>query len=136
MSNPLVTIVTPSFNQGPFIRATIESVLSQNYEPIEYIIMDGGSTDETPSVVKDYSSRLTWISERDRGQSHAINKGFQRANGSIVSWINSDDWILPGAVASAVAGFAAHPSAGAVYGEGYLLDRAGQITDVSRAPSR
>ncbi len=76
MADPLVTIVTPSFNQGPFIRATIESVLSQDYPQIEYIIMDGGSTDETASVVKDYASRVTWISERDRGQSHAINKGF------------------------------------------------------------
>src|SRR5208283_4025119 len=86
MSSPLVTVVTPSFNQGRFIRATIESVLGQDYPKIEYIVMDGGSTDETASVVKDYASRLTFISEKDRGQSHAINKGFQRANGAILAW--------------------------------------------------
>ncbi len=128
MPKPLVTIVTPSYNQGPFIRATIESVLSQDYQSIEYIIMDGGSTDETASVVKDYSSRVTWISEPDRGQSHAINKGFRMAKGSIVSWLNSDDRILPGAVRHAVSGFAANPRCGAVYGEGYLMDRAGNLT--------
>ena len=77
MLTPLVTIVTPSYNQGRFIRATIESVLSQDHPAIEYIIMDGGSTDNTAAVVKDYSGRVKWISERDRGQSDAINKGFR-----------------------------------------------------------
>ena len=95
MQDPLVTIVTPSYNQGNFIRATIESVLSQNYPHVQYIIMDGGSTDETASVVKDYASRLTFISEKDRGQSHAINKGFRMAQGSILAWLNSDDLYLP-----------------------------------------
>ena len=128
MTQPLVSIVTPSLNQGRFIRATIESVLSQDYPAIEYIIMDGGSTDETASVVKNYTSRVTWISECDRGQSHAINKGFAMAKGSILAWINSDDWILPGSVARAVAGFQAQPDAGAVYGEGYVADRDGTIT--------
>src|SRR5215831_19568911 len=96
--NPIVTVVTPSYNQGSFIRATIESVLSQDYPNVEYIIMDGGSTDETGSVAKDYASRLTFISEKDRGQSHAINKGFHMARGSIVAWLNSDDTYLPGAI--------------------------------------
>lgn len=128
----LVTVVTPSYNQGQFIRATIESVLSQDYPHIEYIIMDGGSTDETAAVVKDYASRLTFISERDRGQSHAINKGFQLARGEVVSWLNSDDLYLPGAVRNAVEGWKANPDAGAVYGDGYLIDRAGEIT--SRFP--
>ena len=128
MRNPLVSIVTPSYNQGPFIRATIESVLSQDYPDIEYIIMDGGSTDETASVVKDYSSRLTWISEKDRGQSHAINKGFQMAKGSVVAWMNSDDVYLPGAVSRGTAELVANPRFGAVYGEGYLIDRVGKIT--------
>ncbi len=132
MSEPVVTVVTPSYNQGGFIRATIESVLSQDYPRIEYIIMDGGSNDETAAVVKDYSSRLTFISEKDRGQSHAINKGFQMARGSIVSWLNSDDLYLPGAVRNAVTTFGRSPSAGAVYGEGYLIDRAGNVT--SRFP--
>ena len=102
MPEPLVTIVTPSYNQGRFIRATIESVLAQDYPAIEYIIMDGGSTDETAAIASEYKERLTFISESDRGQSHAINKGFRMARGEIVSWINSDDIILPGAVGHAV----------------------------------
>jgi len=126
--SPIVTIITPSYNQGSFIRATIESVLSQNYPHVEYIIMDGGSNDETAAVVKDYSSRLTFISEKDRGQSHAINKGFQMARGPIVAWLNSDDLYLPGAIATAVSSFRENPAAGAVYGEGYLIDRHGNKT--------
>lgn len=127
MKLPIVTIVTPSFDQGRFIRATIESVLSQDYPHIEYIVMDGGSTDETASVVRDYSSRLTFISERDRGQSHAINKGFERAKGSILAWLNSDDLLLPGAVSKAAGAFRGKPFAGAVYGEGYLIDADGNV---------
>lgn len=125
---PLVTIVTPSFNQGRFIRATIESVLSQDYPNIEYLIMDGGSTDETAAVVKDYASRVTFLSEKDRGQSHAINKGFQRANGLVVAWLNSDDLLMPGAVSTAVRVFREKPATGAIYGEGYLIDLDGNIT--------
>jgi glycosyltransferase involved in cell wall biosynthesis len=103
-------------------------VLSQDYPNVEYIIMDGGSTDETASVVRDYASRLTFISEKDRGQAHAINKGFQMARGNILSWLNSDDLFLPGMIRAVVDGFAEQPNAGAVYGEGYLLDSSGQIT--------
>ncbi len=125
---PLVTLVTPSYNQGRFIRATIESVLSQDYPNLEYIVMDGGSTDETASIVKDYTSRLTWLSEKDRGQSHAINKGFRAARGEIVSWLNSDDLILPGAIRHAANALREHPDTGAVYGEGYLIDEAGHMT--------
>jgi len=123
---PLVTVVTPSYNQGEFIRATIESVLSQSYPQIEYIVMDGGSTDQTAAIVAEYAGRLTWISEKDRGQAHAINKGFIRARGEIVAWLNSDDLLLPGAVAHAVEAFNAAPAAGAIYGEGYLIDRDGR----------
>ena len=126
MAEPLVTIVTPTLNQGHFIRSTIESVLSQDYPNIEYIVMDGGSTDQTAAVVQDYASRLTWISERDRGQSHAINKGFRIARGQIVAWLNSDDLLLPGAVRKAVGACQANPQAGAIYGEGYLIDRNGE----------
>ncbi len=131
-TSPRVTVVTPSYNQGSFIRATIESVLSQDYANLEYIIMDGGSTDETAAVVRDYASRLTFISERDRGQSHAINKGFRMASGEIVSWLNSDDLYLPGAVRIAVETLGKEPAAAAVYGEGYLIDREGNVT--SRFP--
>jgi glycosyltransferase involved in cell wall biosynthesis len=127
MKQPIVTIVTPSYNQGRFIRATIESVLSQDYPNIEYIIMDGGSTDGTAAIAREYSNRLTFISEKDRGQSHAINKGFRMARGEVVSWLNSDDVILPGAVARAVREFERTPTLGAVYGEGYFIDYAGKI---------
>lgn len=127
-SQPLVTIVTPSYNQGRFIRATIESVLAQDYPHIEYIILDAVSTDETARIAAEYAGRLEFISEKDRGQSHAINKGFQRARGEIVAWINSDDTLLPGAVSRAVAALAAHPEAAASYGEGYLMDEEGFAT--------
>lgn len=127
MQPPLVTIVTPSYNQGRFIRQTIESVLNQDYPHIEYIVMDGGSTDETATIAGDYSSRLTFISERDRGQSHAINKGFQMGRGSIVAWINSDDVLLPGAVATAVDHLQQNEGVGAVYGEGFLMDEHGNF---------
>lgn len=128
MKQPLVTIVTPSYNQGEFIRATIESVLAQDYPRVEYVIMDGGSTDQTAAIVAEYAGRLTWISEKDRGQAHAINKGFALARGEIVAWLNSDDILLPGAVTCAVRAFERTPAAGAIYGEGYLMDRAGRLT--------
>ncbi|GAB4489497.1 MAG: hypothetical protein OHK006_21280 [Thermodesulfovibrionales bacterium] len=123
---PLVTIITPSFNQGRFIRDTIESVLTQDYPHIEYIIIDGGSTDETALIVKEYEGRLTWISELDNGQSDAINKGFRMARGEIVAWLNSDDTYCPGAVSTAAAYLAAHPDVGMVYGEGYEIDEEGR----------
>ena len=126
---PLVTVVTPSFNQGRFIRATIESVLKQDYSRIEYLVMDGGSTDETQSILREYSDRIRWVSEPDRGQAHAINKGWRQAAGSIVAYLNSDDVYLPGAVTSAVAALQAHPEVSAVYGEGYHVDEAGGIRE-------
>jgi glycosyltransferase involved in cell wall biosynthesis len=124
---PLVTVVTPSFNQARFIKATIESVLSQDYPNIEYIIMDGGSTDGTSAVVAPYTDRLKFISERDRGQGDAINKGFQMASGSIVAYLNSDDLFLPGAVGAAVAALQQNPEFGAVFGEGYRIDALGNV---------
>lgn len=126
-SGTTVTIVTPSYNQGHFIRATIESVLSQDYPCVEYIVMDGGSTDQTASVVKDYASRLTFVSEADRGQSHAINKGFRRGQGTILAWLNSDDVYLPGAISTAMRAFSTRPASGMVYGEGYVIDRDGEV---------
>lgn len=127
-TGPLVTIVTPSYNQAEFLRVAIESVLAQDYPRIEYLVMDGGSTDGSAAIAAEYGDRLTWVSERDRGQSHAINKGFQRARGEIVAWLNSDDVLLSGAVSAAVRAFQASPGVGAVYGEGYCIDRAGEVT--------
>ena len=127
-TNPLLTIVTPSFNQGHYIRSTIESVLAQDYPNIEYIVMDGGSRDETAAIVSEYASRLTFFSEKDSGQSDAINKGFRRGKGDILFWINSDDMMLPGAARKAVAALDANPAAGFLYGEGLLIDRDGKVS--------
>lgn len=96
---PRITIVTPSFNQGRFLQQTIESVLQQNYPNLEYFVVDGGSTDNSVSIIQMFSGQLDWwISEPDRGQSHAINKGFARASGDLLCWINSDDVLLPGSL--------------------------------------
>ena len=126
---PLVTVVTPSFNQARFIRQTIESVLTQSYPRIEYLVIDGGSTDETTTILRSYGDRLSWVSESDGGQTDAINKGWRRARGTFVAYLNSDDTYLPGAVETAVAGLRAHPEAGAVYGEGYHVDEGGRVID-------
>ena len=99
---PRITIVTPSFNQGRFLEETIRSVIDQKYPNLEYIIIDGGSTDESVSIIKKYEPYLAWwVSEKDRGQSHAINKGFERATGEIMAYINSDDVLEPNALKTA-----------------------------------
>ncbi len=123
----LVSIITPSFNQGQFIEETIQSVLSQEYENLEYIVIDGGSTDHTLAVLRKYEGKLHWISESDRGQSHAINKGFRMAKGEIVGWLNSDDTFVPGAISKAVDYLEQHPDVMMVYGEGYLMDEKGNL---------
>jgi glycosyltransferase involved in cell wall biosynthesis len=126
---PLVTVVTPSYNQGKFIKETIESVLSQDYPNIEYIVMDGGSTDETAEILKSYNDRIQWVSEKDDGQADAVNKGVLRAHGEIIGWLNSDDTYLPGAVKHAVEFLMANPDVGMVYGEGYYTNENGEIID-------
>jgi len=126
---PLVSIVTPSFNQGRFIRETIESVLSQGYPNIEYLVMDGGSTDSTVKILQEYGDRLSWVSEPDRGQADAINKGWRRARGAVLAYLNSDDTYLPDAVERAVACLEEHPEAAAVYGEGYHVEESGTILE-------
>ncbi len=99
MQTPKISIITPSYNQGHFIEETIISVLSQNYPNLEYIVIDGGSKDNTLDIIRKYESKLAyWVSEKDGGQSEAINKGFKRATGDIIAWLNSDDILLPGAL--------------------------------------
>ena len=98
---PKISIVTPSYNQGQFIEETILSVLDQDYPDLEYLIIDGGSTDNTIDIIRKYSKHLTyWVSEPDRGQSHAINKGFAICTGEIFNWLNSDDLLLNNALSS------------------------------------
>ncbi len=131
---PLVTIVTPSYNQARFLEATLRSVLTQDYPAIEYLVVDGASTDGSVDIIRRYSDRLAWwVSERDSGQSEAINKGLQRAKGEIVGWLNSDDIYLPGAVAAAVTAFRAHPEAGLVYGNALAIDADGKEFNLMRA---
>ncbi len=120
----LVSIITPSFNQAPFLEETIQSVLTQDYEDIEYIIVDGGSSDGSVEIVKRYDSELAWwVSETDQGQTDAVNKGFERARGDIFAWINSDDSYLPGTVSDAVGFLKDHPEVGMVYGDANFIDR-------------
>src|SRR5690606_31772171 len=91
---PKISIVTPSYNQGQFIEETILSILNQNYPNLEYIIIDGGSTDNTVEIIKKYEDRITyWVSEKDNGQADAINKGLEQCTGEIFNWINSDDYL-------------------------------------------
>jgi glycosyltransferase involved in cell wall biosynthesis len=99
MNYPRITVVTPSYNQGQFLEETIRSVIGQGYPNLEYIIMDGGSTDDSVQIIKKYAKHLAcWVSEEDNGQSVAINKGFSIATGDILSWLNSDDMYMPGAL--------------------------------------
>ncbi len=101
-----ITIITPAYNQGKYIERTIHSVLEQNGDfELEYLVIDGGSTDNTIEILKKYSDRLQWVSEKDRGQSHAVNKGFLKATGDIVGWLNSDDVYENGALQKVVSVF-------------------------------
>jgi hypothetical protein len=106
---PLVSIVTPSLNQGRFLKRTIQSVLNQSYPHIEYFVVDGGSTDNSLEILESFGERFSWVSEPDRGQSDAINKGFERSKGEIRAYLNSDDILLPHAVEKVVAHFIKHP---------------------------
>jgi glycosyltransferase involved in cell wall biosynthesis len=124
---PLVSIVTPSFNQARFLEATIQSVLGQDYPNLEYLIVDGGSTDGSVDLIRKYASRLAWwVSEADQGQTEAINKGFARARGQILAWLNSDDTYQPGAISSAVTYLQGHPEVGLVYGDANFIDEQGR----------
>lgn len=120
---PLVSIVTPSYNQAKFVERTIRSVLDQDYPRIEYIIADGGSTDGSARIIEKYKGKLAWwISEKDRGQTDAINKGLSHATGEILAYLNSDDTLEPGAVNAMVKIFQKFPHAGAVYADANFID--------------
>jgi glycosyltransferase involved in cell wall biosynthesis len=127
MNNPKFTVVTPTYNQGEYIEKTIDSVLSQGYPNLEFIIIDGGSKDNTVEIIKKYERHLAyWVSEPDRGQSHAINKGMAKATGDYLTWLNSDDWYLPGALDQMKGLFQANPDAGMVVGAGRIVDLMGK----------
>lgn len=144
---PLVSIVTPSFNQAHFLEVTIRSVLEQDYPRIEYMVVDGASTDGSVEIIRKYAEILVseglpsdrrkhivswWVSEKDSGQAEAINKGLARASGEIIAWLNSDDFYLPGAVTAAVKAFEAHPQAGLVYGDTVAVDEKGEVIHFPR----
>lgn len=117
-----VSIITPSFNQAQFIQRTIESILSQDHQEIEYIVTDGGSTDGTVDILKKYSDKIIWKSEKDNGQSDAINKGLKMATGEIVAFLNSDDTYEPGAISEVVNFFQNNPSSKWVYGKCRIIN--------------
>jgi glycosyltransferase involved in cell wall biosynthesis len=122
---PLVTIVTPSFNSGRFINQAIQSVLEQDYPRIEYLVVDGGSTDETLEILEGEKRRVRFISASDRGTADALSRGFAMTKGGILAWLNADDYYLPGAVSAAVESLEADPEAGAVYAEAQWVDESG-----------
>jgi glycosyltransferase involved in cell wall biosynthesis len=122
---PKVSIVTPSYNQGQYLEETIKSVLNQNYPNLEYIIIDGGSSDNSVDIIKKYAAKhpfIQWVSEKDRGQSHAINKGFKKSTGNIVAWLNSDDVYESNAIFNQVDMLINNPDVMLVYGDAIIED--------------
>jgi glycosyltransferase involved in cell wall biosynthesis len=127
---PRVTVVTPSFNQGRFLEETLRSVLLQGYPNLEFIVMDGGSTDDSVAIIRRYEPWLSsWVSAPDSGQSAAINSGFAQASGALLTWLNSDDTLMPGAIFTMAASWLAHGRGAAVVGTGQTVDLAGQVID-------
>ena len=128
---PLVSIITPSFNQAHYLEQTIQSVLTQDYSSIEYLVIDGGSTDNSVELIKKYEDRFAyWVSEKDNGQAEAINKGLLRAKGQIIAWLNSDDYYLPYTISAVVRVFEENPDLVMVYGNMLAVDEQGQTINL------
>jgi glycosyltransferase involved in cell wall biosynthesis len=122
-----LSIITPSYNQGRFIERTLNSVLDQGYSDLEYWVIDGGSTDETLDILRRYEDRLMWVSEKDKGQADAVNKGFERATGEVVGWINSDDTYPPGAFDAVMSAFQKNPDVDFVLGDCDIIDESDRL---------
>jgi glycosyltransferase involved in cell wall biosynthesis len=121
---PKISIITPSYNQAEYLERTILSVINQNYSNLEYIIIDGGSSDESIDIIKKYEKHISyWVSEMDNGQTDAINKGFRIANGEIIAWQNSDDVYLPNALNTIASAFITNPNVDLVFGNRYNIDK-------------
>jgi len=132
-SQPLVSIVTPSFQQARFLEETLRSVLGQDYPRLEYLALDGGSTDGSLEILRRHADRLAyWTSAPDRGQADAIDRGLRRTKGEIVAWLNSDDLYCEGTVRKAVRALQDHPEAGMAYADGWMVDQQGTLLDVHR----
>ncbi len=133
MTAPKLSIITPSFNQADYLDETLRSVLDQGYPDVEHIVVDGASTDGSVGIIKEHSERLAWwVSELDAGQADAINKGFARATGEIVAWLNSDDVYLPDTLTKIAELFDANPDAGIIYGDVLSIDGEGNPINVQR----
>ena len=130
---PLVSIVTPSYNQAAYLETTLRSVLEQNYPNIEYLVVDGASTDGSLEIIQRYAPRLSWwVSEKDHGQAEAINKGLRRAKGEFVAWLNSDDLYAQGAVSKAVAILLTNPHLGMVFSDVFSIDANNEVFNTMR----
>jgi glycosyltransferase involved in cell wall biosynthesis len=129
---PLVSIVTPTFNQCHFLRETIESVLGQSYSRVEYLVFDDGSTDDTPQILSDYTGRIEWESQPNMGQTPTINRGWECSHGEIVTWLNSDDTLLPGALEKVVAFFGEHPDVDIMFGDTIFTEADGTPIEQSK----
>jgi glycosyltransferase involved in cell wall biosynthesis len=133
VSSPLISIVIPSFNQGAFLEECLRSALDQSYPRKEVLVIDGGSTDSSRESLRKYERRLDfWVSEPDRGQAHALNKGWARAKGDILGWLNSDDRLEAGALEAIAAVYASHPGAAILYGDVQEIDQAGRVIGEKR----